>query len=325
MNDTKHNLLRGEHSHEARRKKKIMKWVRNGLLIFLGFIAIGLAVLIIPSVGAMRVLYANAQAGREDLFRARDAAVALDFDEASVALSDAVISFEVAGDAANRLGLIAEMPFFRKDVQALRDLLTGGRNTALALREAVDVGADVLSVFRLGIDPDGGLPSFQGDSRKISELTTEERRLLLQKMTEAPDRLGMARAALDDALAAFARIPRTALTASILEAIEPHTSQLEKLREALSRDLSLISEVPFIIGYPEPKTYLFLLLNNTELRPGGGFIGTYGIVDIADRSRLRGREPSDLGRGLPPPDPTRRGCNSVAAAQVRRHHRLPEA
>lgn len=282
MGETKHNLLHGEHSHEARMKKKRMLWIRNGLLIFLGLVIVAMAVLIIPSVGAMRVLYTNAQAGRDDLFRARDAAVRLDFDEASVALSDAVISFEVAGDAANRLGLIAEMPVFRREVQAVRELLTGGRNTALALREAVDVGADVLSVFSLGIDSSSSLPSFEGDSRKISELTTEERRLLLQKMTEAPDRLGMARVALDDALAAFARIPKTAFTTPILEVIEPHIVQLEQLRGALSRDLSLISQVPLMIGYPEPKTYLFLLLNNTELRPGGGFIGTYGIVNVAD-------------------------------------------
>lgn len=32
------------------------------------------------------------------------------------------------------------------------------------------------------------------------------------------------------------------------------------------------------LGLREPRTYLFLLLNNTELRPGGGFIGAYAVV-----------------------------------------------
>ncbi|HLD61271.1 MAG TPA: DUF4012 domain-containing protein, partial [Patescibacteria group bacterium] len=32
------------------------------------------------------------------------------------------------------------------------------------------------------------------------------------------------------------------------------------------------------LGFGEPRTYLLLLLNNTELRPGGGFIGTYGVI-----------------------------------------------
>lgn len=277
-----HNLLQGEHSPERARRIKILKRVGLGFLLVLGLMILAFAVVVLPSIGSMRSLYANANHGRDDLFRAKESAMVLDFKSASVALSDAVISFEIAQESAARLGLLGKLPIFKQELTAVRELLNGGRNTALALREAVDVGADILSVFDLGIDPTGGLPSFKDDSRKISELTTEERRLLLQKLQEAPSRLGIARSALDDALASFARIPRTSFTAPILSAIEPHISQLETLRSALSTDLSVISQIPLIIGYPEPQTYLFLLLNNTEMRPGGGFIGTYGIVTLKD-------------------------------------------
>ncbi|OGH94372.1 MAG: hypothetical protein A2538_01025 [Candidatus Magasanikbacteria bacterium RIFOXYD2_FULL_41_14] len=34
------------------------------------------------------------------------------------------------------------------------------------------------------------------------------------------------------------------------------------------------------LGLSKPKTYLLLFLNNTELRPGGGFIGAYAVVRI---------------------------------------------
>ncbi len=34
------------------------------------------------------------------------------------------------------------------------------------------------------------------------------------------------------------------------------------------------------LGFDHPQTYLLLFLNNTELRPGGGFIGVYGVVQI---------------------------------------------
>ncbi|MSU75206.1 MAG: DUF4012 domain-containing protein [Candidatus Magasanikbacteria bacterium] len=33
-----------------------------------------------------------------------------------------------------------------------------------------------------------------------------------------------------------------------------------------------------LLGFKEPRTYLVLLLNNTELRPGGGFIGAYAVI-----------------------------------------------
>lgn len=38
--------------------------------------------------------------------------------------------------------------------------------------------------------------------------------------------------------------------------------------------------LPIALGFDEPKTYLVLFLNNTEMRPGGGFIGVYGTVRV---------------------------------------------
>ncbi len=35
-----------------------------------------------------------------------------------------------------------------------------------------------------------------------------------------------------------------------------------------------------VLGFEKPQTYLVLFLNNTELRPGGGFIGAYATVRI---------------------------------------------
>ncbi|MFA5128023.1 MAG: DUF4012 domain-containing protein [Patescibacteria group bacterium] len=35
-----------------------------------------------------------------------------------------------------------------------------------------------------------------------------------------------------------------------------------------------------LFGMEEPQTFLILFLNNTELRPGGGFIGTYAVVTM---------------------------------------------
>lgn len=35
-----------------------------------------------------------------------------------------------------------------------------------------------------------------------------------------------------------------------------------------------------VLGFTEPQTYLVLFLNNTEIRPGGGFIGAYAVVKV---------------------------------------------
>ncbi len=35
-----------------------------------------------------------------------------------------------------------------------------------------------------------------------------------------------------------------------------------------------------VLGFEKPRTYLILFLNNTEMRPGGGFIGAYGLLQM---------------------------------------------
>lgn len=42
----------------------------------------------------------------------------------------------------------------------------------------------------------------------------------------------------------------------------------------------LFKLLPEFMGFTKPRTYLVLFLNNTELRPGGGFIGSYAVVEM---------------------------------------------
>lgn len=43
--------------------------------------------------------------------------------------------------------------------------------------------------------------------------------------------------------------------------------------------------LPQFLGFTKPRTYLFLFENNTEIRPGGGFIGVYSVVQV-DKGRV---------------------------------------
>jgi hypothetical protein len=75
----------------------------------------------------------------------------------------------------------------------------------------------------------------------------------------------------------------------------------------------LFDLMPAFLGFSKPQTYLVLLLNNTELRPGGGFIGTYATIEVdggkMDILALDGTE--NLDRNAPenwkvePPAPMR--------------------
>lgn len=46
-----------------------------------------------------------------------------------------------------------------------------------------------------------------------------------------------------------------------------------------------LDALPNLLGFTGKKSYLLLFQNNMELRPGGGFIGSYGIVDV-DKGKI---------------------------------------
>lgn len=55
--------------------------------------------------------------------------------------------------------------------------------------------------------------------------------------------------------------------------------------QSIIRELApWVSVAPSMVGYPSEKTYLVLLQNNAELRPTGGFLGTYGVLKVRNAS-----------------------------------------
>ncbi len=282
MESHAHNLLGHDAPHASKGRRGFWTYALWSFLGLLAAVLIAGLALVLPVLMAGREVYAQAQAARDDLFAAKTAAEKLEFEVASYRLENAAQRFSAAQRAHARLELAAQLPFYREEIRAIGDLLEGGHEASIALKEAIDVGADLIAVLKSGTSAVGAVPDLAGDDRAVHELAREEKRALLQKLTEAPDRLGLARVSLERAIAAWDRIPRTSFTQGILDTLAPYKKQLGDLHAVLGQDLSTLAVLPSILGYPEPKTYLFLMLNNTELRPGGGFVGTYGIVKVAD-------------------------------------------
>jgi len=54
----------------------------------------------------------------------------------------------------------------------------------------------------------------------------------------------------------------------------------DQIGSRLIKDQNQLNLFQEILGFKTPQTYLVLFLNNTEIRPGGGFIGTYAVVKV---------------------------------------------
>ncbi len=57
-------------------------------------------------------------------------------------------------------------------------------------------------------------------------------------------------------------------------------ARLPLIQQVIAQAGVLISVLPSILGIGKPSYYLIEILDSSELRPGGGFIGNYGIVTL---------------------------------------------
>lgn len=64
--------------------------------------------------------------------------------------------------------------------------------------------------------------------------------------------------------------------------VEKIKYSLPKLEEGLNYFVSNLDVLLEILGHKQPKKYLLIFQNNRELRPTGGFIGTYGLFDMKE-------------------------------------------
>ncbi len=94
------------------------------------------------------------------------------------------------------------------------------------------------------------------------------------------------------------QVIKTALNEAIgqLSQVQPADLQLEPglgkmigefrayiplIQQGIGQVTSLLTVMPELLGIGTPANYLIEILDSTELRPGGGFIGNYGIVTLA--------------------------------------------
>ena len=101
---------------------------------------------------------------------------------------------------------------------------------------------------------------------------------LIAESTDEVDRIGEL---VDDANARLADIPPEALS-QIREARDLVAEPLETYGPLLQTYREADDVLPGLLGWGAPKRYLVLAQNPAELRPGGGYAGTVGVIGFED-------------------------------------------
>lgn len=195
---------------------------------------------------------------------------ASDFEEARRHLESAEESFRSARGELEPWQPVLEL--IGGDAAAVLPMADIGLHGALAGQELYDSLEPLLS-WRQKLS-EAARPAGQNGLREVLTL-----------LRQAQPGLREAREHLATAISAYKRIDRASLStdiAQMLAQVDEHAARLYELDEAIGVLIDSPDLLASLIGSGAQKSYLVLAQNNDELRPAGGFIGTYGMLVVRD-------------------------------------------
>lgn len=177
---------------------------------------------------------------------------------------------------------------YLKAVPWMGDQLVAGESATLAAQETVEVllsglevGKDIFQAVA-GADSVLGGASGEVEARSYGSLNDEEKRALLWSLASALPELREMQVRLRLAQSDLDRLDKYRVSPAVAQAILPLKELIPELLTGIEVLVPFSAIAPQFAGLHEEQQFLILFLNNTELRPAGGFIGVYGLMVTED-------------------------------------------
>lgn len=234
-------------------------------------IVVSAAVLILPYFNTLKSVYLNTHSAAENMKLAQNYLFNNQFEEAKQPISEAKIRFEQAQSDVEKLNrsFYIKIEYVNQQLLGVDDLLDIGVKLSDALLEATDLGIQFTEVIN-------------SKDLSLQKMTSQQKHDILGAIYNAGPQLEKIQTNLSLAMEQLDEFDDRPIFPAIRSAAAPIKENLPKY-EPLFKNIFLYGKVlPELAGYKKQMNYLFLLENNDEIRPAGGFIGTYGVMQIKD-------------------------------------------
>lgn len=243
-------------------------------IIFFTILVVLLIGLILAAVNIKNVqaVVAGVTEGKANLEQALYQAQSRDFLPASETAERAMQNFqtmktELESFKLGPLALIPQVDAYRTDAA---HLAKGGELLATALKEGTTYAHNLDAV--LSADK----------TTSFSELSATEKRRILEAIYQADPTIQKIETLIDQSLTEVQSATSFSWIIPLNTQVVELTKKLTEGKKTLASASPLTRLLPLLLGYPESAEYLFVLQNSDELRPTGGFMGTYGIIQTQD-------------------------------------------
>lgn len=271
---------------KARRgaRKRVPAW---HIAVMVGVVAVGLlavgAYAAHPFYRAGTAAMSHVKAGETFLGEAEDAARQLDLSGALQGMASAQDEFGQAKTELDRLRPLIAFPYIGKRISAAITVVDSGLEAMSGMRDALEAADGIFFAVGEGEDLTEMLAgAFSDPSMPFRDLSVERKREMLAALEHSSSRIFSAVTKLDAALVTLESVDPKLFGGKLAASLESATSRIESLRDTLA-DISPATQIlPTLLGHGKDAHYLLFFMNNTELRPTGGFLGVYGTLTVRD-------------------------------------------
>lgn len=261
-----------------RRQRFSVQFFRLLLLMLAGWF-----VLLLLIVGQMIASALNLRAA---VFEASEHFQTLAFESTQQDLEKANRSLTDLQKSFYFLTQIWFLPGLKGDFEQMESFFNASRQLTESLTTLLTLGQDLKQLAGLDESTLMDLSSNFSPNVTFGDLSSETKQAILQRFSRSSSDLQLlsTRISLVSQEADAVRVHP--LIGSLLDSLNPYLAQLDVVGERL-KTMALFAElVPEFFGLGQERTHLLLFLNNDELRPGGGFIGTYGLMRVKNADVL---------------------------------------
>lgn len=241
---------------------------RSWLKIVLGIVLIVVVFFAIYFYVAYSQAKKYAMSAKTNLENGYEHFINFNFVEAGLEIENSRINLEKATDKLTKLKPLTFVGRVDKNYQSADVLL----NAVYDFTGVFDV---VVDWSQQNIKP---LKDASGDS--ISELPEEDKERFLEAVSNIDPTLGNIYTKTSNIRFNLADRPTEKVSAKLNVFADNFDSKLSEVESISLIAKDVLPTAILALGYPEEQLYFFGLQNNGELRPTGGYLGTYGVFSI---------------------------------------------
>lgn len=262
---------------KRRRRRKIYKFLK-----YFGFSFLGLLIFVVIFLGKFLLsgesVYSAAKTGKSNLEYAVSLIKKQKFKEAVIFSAKAEENFNFASSQLLNIKgnyFVSHVNVLEYQINDIEYLI----KTAEILSKAINQGA------LLGSELQDVLSGKVG--KKFSKFSIKEKRNILKLIYESGPELNGVKANLELAYLHLDKINYIGILWPLAKQISRFKFQLNQGIEFVSKIVPMTEILPALAGYSSKANFLVMLQNNDELRPTGGFLGTYGILEMENGDILK--------------------------------------